>query len=61
MSKMLKYFANNSKKLLFNSCIKRNYCQSLYIQGQTVDNKIREYFYYIDHEGMVSKSNHFSD
>lgn len=26
---------------------------SLYVQGQSPEPKIREYFYYIDHEGMV--------
>jgi len=26
-----------------------------YIQGQSPENKIREYFYYIDHQGMVCK------
>lgn len=25
-----------------------------YVQGQEPEPKIREYFYYIDHEGMVS-------
>lgn len=33
--------------------LKRNYCKALYEQGQLVDSKIREYFYYIDHDGMV--------
>lgn len=28
-----------------------------YIQGQEPEPKIREYFYYIDHEGMVSRKN----
>lgn len=32
---------------------RRNYCKKAYIQGQIFDSKIREYFYYIDHEGMV--------
>lgn len=26
----------------------------LYIQGQSPESKVREYFYYIDHEGMVN-------
>lgn len=42
---------NKSNKLLLNVCVNRSY--SLYTQGQKVDKKIREYFYYIDHEGMV--------
>lgn len=27
---------------------------SEYVQGQSPEPKIREYFYYIDHQGMVS-------
>lgn len=27
--------------------------QKAYIQGQSPEPKVREYFYYIDHEGMV--------
>jgi len=27
-----------------------------YVQGQSPEKKIREYFYYIDHQGMVGKS-----
>lgn len=27
-----------------------------YEQGQSPEKKIREYFYYIDHQGMVGKS-----
>lgn len=26
-----------------------------YVQGQSPENKIREYFYYIDHQGMVGR------
>lgn len=26
-----------------------------YVQGQSPEPKIREYFYFIDHQGMVSK------
>lgn len=26
-----------------------------YIQGQSPESKIREYFYYIDHQGMVGR------
>lgn len=39
---------------------KLNHCKLLipqryvsYVQGQEPEPKIREYFYYIDHEGMV--------
>jgi len=31
---------------------------SLYTQGQSPEPKIREYFYYIDHEGMVCTSSY---
>lgn len=37
---------DNSKLQLQNRCVS-------YIQGQEPEPKIREYFYYIDHEGMV--------
>lgn len=40
-------------RLFITLSVKRSYCQLPYIQGQRVDKKIREYFYYIDHEGMV--------
>lgn len=53
---MLNYLTfNTSKRLLVDCMVKRSYCQALYTQGQRVDKKIREYFYYIDHEGMVNK------
>lgn len=38
--------------------LKRSYVQKRflkYIQGQEPEPKVREYFYYIDHQGMVSK------
>lgn len=47
-----------SRRLLLNSIqIKRGHFvrNVSYIQGQEPEPKIREYFYYIDHEGMVSK------
>jgi len=28
-------------------------CGAEYVQGQSPEPKIREYFYYIDHQGMV--------
>lgn len=46
---------SKSNKLLINLCANRSY--SLYTQGQKVDKKIREYFYYIDHDGMVINQN----
>lgn len=44
---------------------KLNHCKLLipqryvsYVQGQEPEPKIREYFYYIDHEGMVMEFNY---
>lgn len=34
--------------------VARNCCDVHYVQGQSPEPKIREYFYYINHEGMVS-------
>ncbi|XP_073987568.1 UPF0598 protein CG30010 [Rhodnius prolixus] len=31
----------------------RSYCTGLYVQGQSPEKNIREYFYYIDHQGML--------
>lgn len=45
-----------NRSLLFSS--KRAYVQKRflkYIQGQEPEPKVREYFYYIDHQGMVCK------
>lgn len=50
---MLRYLISSSKTVLFRLGSQRNYCQSLYTQGQRAEKKIREYFYYIDHDGMV--------
>lgn len=33
----------------------KSYSTVQYVQGQSPENKIREYFYYIDHQGMVGK------
>lgn len=42
------------RTILFNHCdLKKRFIQ--YVQGQEPEPKIREYFYYIDHQGMVSK------
>ncbi|XP_055313581.1 UPF0598 protein CG30010 [Sitodiplosis mosellana] len=50
---MFRYSLANSKREIFKCFSQRNYCQSLYTQGQRADKKIREYFYYIDHDGML--------
>lgn len=34
----------------------KTFCTVPYVQGQSPERKIREYFYYIDHQGMVSKN-----
>lgn len=49
ITKHTKHFENG----LIRDGIWRTYCKVTYIQGQVVEPKIREYFYYIDHEGMV--------
>jgi len=33
----------------------KTYSTVPYIQGQSPESKIREYFYYIDHQGMVCR------
>lgn len=54
--KMLNYLIlNTSKRWIFDCMVNRTYCHALYTQGQRAEKKIREYFYYIDHEGMVNK------
>ncbi|XP_017761471.1 PREDICTED: UPF0598 protein CG30010 [Eufriesea mexicana] len=40
-----------SKKLLYSQIFKR-YCIK-YVQGQSPEPRVREYFYYIDHQGML--------
>lgn len=40
-----------SKKLLYSQIFRR-YCVK-YVQGQSPEPRVREYFYYIDHQGMV--------
>lgn len=33
----------------------KNYCDTVkYVQGQSPEKNIREYFYFIDHQGMVN-------
>lgn len=45
----------NKYKNIVSTCILRcNHFSGIsYVQGQEPEPKIREYFYYIDHEGMV--------
>lgn len=53
----IKMFLLRSRQLIKPEIIKFNLQASRnlqYIQGQSPEPKIREYFYYIDHEGMVS-------
>lgn len=46
-------FYNKLSKL---KVIKSNSCSTIaYVQGQSPEKRIREYFYYIDHQGMVGK------
>lgn len=44
-------FAIKNKKS-FSSQIFKKYCVK-YVQGQSPEPRVREYFYYIDHQGMV--------
>lgn len=46
-----------SKKKTYSDLIKRTLA---YVQGQSPEPKIREYFYFVNHEGMVSYSRQFS-
>ena len=41
------------KRLLFQNRVQTLFVRSLYIQGQSPEPKVREYFYFIDHQGMV--------
>lgn len=41
---------NSCKNDFFNNKLRR----ISYVQGQSPEPKVREYFYYIDHQGMVS-------
>lgn len=51
------YFFNKLKNLKNNKIILENitYSTVAYVQGQSPEKKIREYFYYIDHQGMVGR------
>ena len=48
---LYKYCFNEAQRLC---CVRRHYSnEKLYVQGQSPEPSIREYFYYIDHQGMV--------
>lgn len=47
----LRVFAIRNKKS-FSSQIFKRYCVK-YVQGQSPEPRVREYFYYIDHQGML--------
>lgn len=43
------------RRVVMTPVIYKYPCRNVaYVQGQEPEPKIREYFYYIDHEGMVS-------
>lgn len=44
----LKYYKN-----IIQTAGIKTYSSVVYVQGQSPEKKIREYFYYIDHQGMV--------
>nr|XP_034176096.1 UPF0598 protein CG30010 isoform X2 [Osmia lignaria] len=43
--------ASRSKRLFSSKIFNRHYVE--YVQGQSPEPKVREYFYYIDHQGML--------
>lgn len=47
----LRMFAIKNKKSFCSQIFKRNCVK--YVQGQSPEPRVREYFYYIDHQGMV--------
>ena len=56
-SVMFKRSFNQANHLRF---IRRQYCRrKLYVQGQSPEPSVREYFYFIDHQGMVRNINNF--
>lgn len=54
----LKRITNPTKHLFYKTAKTRwnTQLRNLYEQGQSPEKNIREYFYYIDHQGMVSKN-----
>lgn len=57
MINILKLNPNWASNYIFKSIWTRRIAQ--YIQGQEPEPNIREYFYYIDHEGMVKEKGSF--
>lgn len=55
-NKIMMILFRNAKTLILRHTNKPkiNYFYSTYIQGQEPEPKVREYFYYIDHQGMVT-------
>ena len=49
---MLKSTLTQMSRIAKTKYIQR--CSAHYIQGQVSDNNVREYFYFIDHQGQVS-------
>lgn len=52
---MLQTVNNQIKRLLQISSCKYRQAKHIYVQGQSPEPSIREYFYYIDHQGMVGE------
>lgn len=50
-----RYWRNKHKVNILGN---KTFCTVPYVQGQSPERKIREYFYYIDHQGMVSNKLH---
>jgi hypothetical protein len=46
-------------RIIVSQQLCRSFTRSLYIQGQSPEAKVREYFYYIDHQGMVGLTSAF--
>jgi len=40
-------------RIIVSQRLCQNFSRTLYIQGQSPEAKVREYFYYIDHQGML--------
>ncbi|XP_076243628.1 UPF0598 protein CG30010 [Calliopsis andreniformis] len=47
----LRIFPVGIRRSLYSKTFKRHYVE--YVQGQSPEPKVREYFYYIDHQGML--------
>ena len=53
MLRFTKYL-HESRCLFYRNFATNSHASVDYIQGQSPSPKVREYFYYIDHQGMVS-------